>query len=362
MAYTGDRKRKNGKRPAVSIVIPGYNESAIVVQHLQIICDYLQTLEDRYSWELIFVNDGSTDETGELAESFAKKIDNIKVLHHSTNFKLGQALRYAFSNCSGEYIITLDVDLSYAPDHIGKLLAKITETKARIVIASPYMKGGKVSNVPWLRKTLSRLANRYLSFAAPGNLSTLTGMVRAYDAQFLKSLNLRSLDSEINEEIIYKAQLLGARILEIPGHLDWSMQKRNIGRASSMKVANKIAATLFSGFMFRPFIAFFLPGIAVLLLSLYPITWAIIHTVEYCEILAATNPAISFDHLLSAAIAKAFQESPHSFLVGGFALLFSVQLMSLGALSLQGKRYYEEIFHLGSMLYRNNRMSKNPER
>ena len=358
-AATGlPRAGDEGRKPCVSIVVPGYNEAGILVENLQRICDYMETLADRYAWELIFVNDGSTDDTGELAEEFAKTRDNVFVLHHFTNFRLGQALRYAFSNCRGDYIVTLDVDLSYSPDHIGRLLDTIRRTRARIVVASPYMKDGKVSNVPWLRKTLSRWANRYLSFAAPGKLSTLTGMVRAYDARFLKTLNLKSLDTEINEEIIFKAQMLGARILEIPAHLDWSLQKKGAGRVSSMKVAKKIAATLFSGFMFRPFLVFVIPGLLFLVLSIYPIAWAFIHTLDYYRLISAADPGLSFGHAFSGAIAEAFNLSPHSFLVGGFSLIFALQLLSLGILAMQSKRYFEEVFHLGTSIYRNGRTSR----
>jgi len=198
------------QKPLVSIVVPGFNDAAILTRNLQRICEYMQSLEDRCRWELLFVNDGSTDSTGALAEAFAETRQNVFVLHHITNFRLGQALRFAFNNCRGDYIITLDVDLSYAPEHIGMLLENIRETRAKIVIASPYMEGGKISNVPWMRKTLSRWANRYLSFTAPGDISTLTGMVRAYDARFVKSLDLKAMETEINEEIIFKAQMLGA--------------------------------------------------------------------------------------------------------------------------------------------------------
>jgi len=101
----------------------------------------METLENRFRWELIFVNDGSTDGTGDLAESFAASRSNVLVLHHFTNFRLGQALRYAFSNCRGDYVVTLDVDLSYSPEHVERLLEKIVATRAKIVIASPYMSG-----------------------------------------------------------------------------------------------------------------------------------------------------------------------------------------------------------------------------
>ncbi|NTV97240.1 MAG: glycosyltransferase, partial [Thiobacillus sp.] len=64
-----------------------------------------------------------------------------------------------------DYLVVLDIDLSYSPDHIERMLARIRQTKAKIVIASPYMEGGKVSNVPWLRRVLSIWANRYLCMA-----------------------------------------------------------------------------------------------------------------------------------------------------------------------------------------------------
>jgi hypothetical protein len=73
------------------------------------------------------------------------------------------------------------------------------------------MKGGKISNVPWLRKVMSYWANRFMSISSDSNIRTFTGMVRAYDRRFLSTLNLKAMDNEINPEIIYKAQLLRAR-------------------------------------------------------------------------------------------------------------------------------------------------------
>ncbi|PQP34338.1 glycosyl transferase family 2, partial [Desulfobacteraceae bacterium SEEP-SAG9] len=214
-------------KPLVSIVVPAYNEETIIEKNLAALCEYMESLEDEYRWELIVINDGSTDKTGELAEIFSRARDNVHVLHHMFNFRLGQALRYAFDKCSGDYVVVMDADLSYSPEHIGKMLVKIKETRAKIVIASPYMKEGKVSNVPWQRKILSRWANRFLCITAPRDgfsdkLTTITGMVRAYDGEFLSRLNLKAMNVEIMPEIIYKAMILRARIVEIPAHLSWS--------------------------------------------------------------------------------------------------------------------------------------------
>ena len=204
-------EKKNNHRPLVSILVPGYNEEAIIERNVKRICDYMASLETHYRWELLLMNDGSHDRTGEIADKLVADNRHIRVLHHKRNYGLGQALRYGFKNCKGDYIVTLDIDLSYSVDHIQNLLKTIVDTQAKIVIASPYMQGGKASNVPFFRKMLSYFANRFLGFAAQGNLHTITGMVKAYDREFIQSLDTKSMDMAINPEIIYKAQLLLSR-------------------------------------------------------------------------------------------------------------------------------------------------------
>ena len=344
-------------KPSVSIVIPAYNEAAILEKNLGILCEYMKGFEGQYDWEMIIVNDGSTDETGDIADAFSKTRENVTVLHHMFNFRLGQALRYAFSNCRGDIVVVMDSDLSYSPDHIGKMLAKMKESRAKIVIASPYAKGGKVSNVPWLRKIMSVWANRFIAFFARDRyldrLTTITGMVRAYDRVFLSRLNLKAMDMDINPEIIYKGMILRARIVEIPAHLDWGVEKgpkaEGKTRKSSMRIFRSILASLISGFVFRPFMFFILPGFALLLLSLYPIAWAFVHTIQFYVSMPSSEAGLGYH--FSEAVAAAFNLSPHSFIVGGIALMIAIQFISLGTLALQNKKYFEEMFHIGSSNY-----------
>jgi glycosyltransferase involved in cell wall biosynthesis len=350
------RSQTSGDRPFVSLVAPAYNEAAIIEKNLSTLCEYMKSLETEYRWELIVVNDGSTDETGNLAEAFADKKDNVCVLHHMFNFRLGQALRYAFKKCQGDYVVVMDLDLSYSPDHIEKMLDRIRETRAKIVIASPYMKGGKVSNVPWFRKTLSIWANRFLSLIVTRDkfsdrLTTLTGMVRAYDKKFLSGLALKAMDVDIHSEIIYKAMILRARIVEIPAHLDWNFaMEKDECRKSSMRILRSILMNLTSGFALRPFMFFMIPGFTLLILSIYPLAWAAVHTLSnYREIIAASD-SVTFP--IPDAIAAAFFQSPQSFIVGSFGLIVAIQLICLGFLSFQNKRNYEELFYLNSKIYK----------
>ncbi|HEY9826929.1 MAG TPA: glycosyltransferase family 2 protein [Stenomitos sp.] len=283
----------------ISLVIPAYNEASILEENLTLIDAYTHQYKDKFSWEFVIINDGSRDETGRIAAQFAKQRPNVVVVHHPRNQGLGQALKSGFAYAQGDYIITLDVDLSYAPYHIEILLEKALKTHAQIVVASPYMPGGQVSNVPFVRKELSIWANRFLALTAKRTLSTFTGMVRIYDATFLKGLNLKSLGMDINPEIIHKAQLLGAKIEEVPAHLHWSeprlepiqgRSQRPKVRQSSMKILRHTWAILFYGFIFRPVMFFIVPSLILFALSLYVNAWVLIHCWTNYHKLAAITP------------------------------------------------------------------------
>ncbi len=347
-------------RPLVSLVVPAYNEAAILDENLELLCHYMEGLEDLYDWEILVVNDGSRDNTGDLAAAFASDWpDRVWVIHHLRNGGLGQALQTGFEHAHGDYVVTIDLDLSYSPDHIGRLLAKITESQAQVVVASPYMEGGRVSNVPGLRKFLSVWANRFLSLTAHRSISTLTGMVRVYDARFLGRLHPRSKGMDIMPEIIHKAQLLNAPIEEIPAHLHWrtptlappSPAPRAPRRKSSMKILKHTGAIFFYGFMFRPVMFFFIPSLFFFATSAYAGYWALRHVHAEYQILAQVGPVLD----LTSPLALAYQHNTHTFVLGGMLLMLGIQLFSLAVLSAQSKYYFEETFYLGSSSGRRSR-------
>ena len=343
----------SGSAPLVSLIVPAHNEAAVLEHNLTALCQYMHALEGEYRWELILVNDGSSDETGALADQFASCLSNVRVLHHRVNCGLGQAFRTAVSECAGDYIVVLDLDLSYSPRHIESLLKRLRETGAQIVVASPYTKGGQVSNVPWLRRVLSVWANRFLSLAAKSDLTTLTGMTRAYDGRFLRTLDLTSTGMEINPEIIHKALMLKARIEEVPAHLDWRLQVA-VGqkRTSSIRVLSQITAVLLAGYLFRPVMFFIVPGLGILAVALYANTWSFIHFLEQWQSFPQYSWIFS---RASVAVAAAYEQAPHTFVVGLMGSVLAIQLLSLGILALQSQRYFEEIFHRGTTIYRRTR-------
>jgi len=332
------------EKPFLSIVVPCYNEEAILPGNLKVIIDFLESRANKYTWEIVIVNDGSKDTTGEIADNFANRKKEIKVIHHPVNLNLGHALQTGFRHSKGDIIIVLDVDLSYSATYIEKMADKLLESAADIVIASPYMKGGKVTAVPFFRKIMSRWVNRFMRLAAQDKYYTYTSMVRAYRRSFIQILNLKTKDYEISPEIIYKAMILRAKIVEIPAHLDWTSQNEFIGkRKSSLRVLRSFFSGLMSGFIFRPYIFFIGIGLFLMLLSLYELVWLFYDTLSY---IAETIPKNSF----SQSLAFQFKKNPQSFLVGGITFIIAIQFLSVGFLSLQSKRYFEELFHFNTTL------------
>ncbi len=330
----------------VSIILPAFNEQAILEKNVNTLLKYLGSLTKRYSFELIIVNDGSSDQTGTIADDLATKNSSIRVIHHKRNRNLGGALMTGFKHSKGYYIIVLDIDLSYAPDHIEKLLDEIEETEADIVIASPYMKGGKNTAVPFMRLLLSKVVNRIMRVSSNLNIYTFTSMARAYNGKFLRSLNLKATSYDINPEIIQKANIMRARIVEIPAHLDWSAQKAmGKQRTSSLRIFKGILSGLVTSFIFRPYAFFMAIGTGILIVCIYVISWIFINTFEAFPLVVAESSG--FESQLTKAVALVFQERPYSFFVGGTTLILSLQFLSLGFLSLQNKRYFDELFHLG---------------
>ncbi|MEW6095352.1 MAG: glycosyltransferase family 2 protein [bacterium] len=235
----------------VSIIAPMYNEEAVIVNSIDRFVKTFARLKD--TWELILVNDGSTDETLRLANEESKKYPNIKVLSYMPNRGRGRALRTGFAHAEGDFIVTTEADSSWGEEIIIRLLAELKKNEADIVVASPHRKGGGYKNVPFHRRFLSSVGNKVLGLSFGRNLTMTTGMTRGYRREIIDSLNLECDGKEIHLEIISKALALGAKIEEIPAVLEWKKEKRGKPeRKSSFKAGRLIITHLLFSFNESP--------------------------------------------------------------------------------------------------------------
>ena len=338
--------RTGGAWPRLSVVVPAFNEAPSLYANLGRLRSHLAGAP--FTSELVVIDDGSSDETAAEANRFAADHDGVTVVIHPHNLGLGQAIKSGFRAARGDILVTFDADLSYSPDHIDRMVSTMVATGASVVVASPYMAGGSVTGVPPMRALLSRWANKILRRLSLHHISTVTGMVRAYDREFVDGLSLKAMDNQINAEIIYKATLLRREIIEIPGNLVWTRDEVETKRRSgNLRFVTMIVDSLFSGFIFRPFTFFMLPGAIVMVLSLYALGWSAYHLLRFLP-----DQSGSLDAIISGAAAAAFAYSPHSFVIGGIGLVVAFQLISIGIISAQNKRYFEEIWFQGDLMSR----------
>ncbi len=341
VAFDDQLDSVDGGLPLLSMVIPAFNEELMIESSLTTIYEHLQGMSMRYRFEVIVIDDGSTDRTREIADSFAVNRPEVRVAALPSNMRLGEALRYGFKLSRGDVVIVFDSDLSYSVDHIDAMLLVMREQHAKIVVASPYMKGGETTAVPWRRAAMSREVNRLLSATSQSKVKTVTGMVRAYDGIFIRSLPLKSMGPEVNTEILYKAQIMRARVAEVPAHLDWSQQAERIAnRKVSIRVSTTSKLLMFSSFLFRPILFFVIPGLVLMTLA----TWSTL-SVFLTVLDHARSAAGSIHFRISRGFADAWEMRPQTFIIAGFSFTIGVQLIMLGVLAAQAKRYFEELFY-----------------
>ncbi|SCG86013.1 glycosyltransferase [Methanobacterium congolense] len=237
----------------ISVIIPMYNEEDNVQRTLQ---EVNNSLKDYKNYEILAVNDGSKDNTYKLLKEFSSENQKVRVLQNPTNMGMGRALRTGFENATGDIVVTIDADLSYSADHIIKLTSElINDESIDMVVGSPYMEGGAVKNVPFVRLFISKVANLFVGFSIPGDLSTVTSVLRAYKKEVLDSLELESNGTEINLEILSKVNANHFRIKEVPAVLEG----RKLGQSKLKFKAKTITHVLFS-FHEKPMMLFGVVG------------------------------------------------------------------------------------------------------
>lgn len=248
----------------LSVVIPGYNEQAVIENTLQNVYTFLENLS--ISFELIFINDGSSDSTDTVVRSMTQKLPNLKLISYTPNMGRGYAIRQGINASRGKYILTMESDMLYGLPIIRDLYYRIKEGGEDAIVASPYMKGGRTRNIPRNRAILSKWGNKILALAVGNSLHTLSGMTRIYDSRAIKEIALYSNDKEIHLEILSKLISLGYRVSEIPATLAWPKKKeqKTIKRSAKFSAYKYIKSHLLFTFMERPLFFFGFFGLLAL--------------------------------------------------------------------------------------------------
>lgn len=190
----------------ISIVVPAYNEEGSICQVVDEILGVLRRVASRY--EVVVVDDGSTDATHALADQMSEKDEHVVALHHSENRGMGAALRTGYANARCEWVTFLPGDGQIASE---ELLKFIPLTDQADVITAYYVR--RPHKHSWYRAIftggMSLLARIFL-----GQLPRRGGNLM-FRRRLLQEIGLRSDTGMVNREILLEAMRRGYRIREV---------------------------------------------------------------------------------------------------------------------------------------------------
>ena len=190
----------------LSIVVPIHNEEPAILSLYDQLTRVLESLSKPY--EILFVDDASTDRSFELLANLVETDARLKVIRLRRNFGQTAALSAGFDEAQGEVIVSLDGDLQHDPADIPALLAKIDEGYD---IASGWRKD-RVDNA-LTRRLPSRVANWLMAKISGLDLRDFGTTFKAYRAEVLKDVNLYG---DLHRFIPALASFYGARVAEVP--------------------------------------------------------------------------------------------------------------------------------------------------
>ena len=196
------------------VVIPTYNERENLPQIVPLV------LEQGPQIDILVVDDGSPDGTGEIADEIAAANPRVQVLHRAAKEGLGRAylagFRWALAR-DYRYVFEMDADFSHDPTFLGRFLKAIAG--ADLVLGSRYVNGVRVIIWPMSRLLLSWFANKYVRWITRLPLTDATGGFKCFRREVLAAIPLDRVASNgysFQIEMSYRAWRKGFRLVEVP--------------------------------------------------------------------------------------------------------------------------------------------------
>ncbi len=198
--------KSNSATLDLTVTIPVFNE----IDNLETLYQNTRAalLKLNHSWELIFVDDGSSDGSSQYLDQIASRDDRVSVLHFSRNYGQTAALMAGLDFSAGEIIVPMDGDLQNDPEDIGLLLSKLEEG---FDVVSGWRKNRQDSALR--RNFPSRMANRLISVVSGVHLHDYGCSLKAYRKSVLGGVKLYG---EMHRFVPIYAAWNGARVTELP--------------------------------------------------------------------------------------------------------------------------------------------------
>jgi glycosyltransferase involved in cell wall biosynthesis len=219
-------------RPSVSLVVPMYNEELNIEHAIAAAVDALSKYTDDY--EIIIVDDASTDDSPRLVAHAVAENPRIQVIRHERNRKLGGSLKTGFAAAQKDVVLYMDADLPFDPDVIGRALRAMHVTGADVIAG--YRLDRTIEGVK--RTIYSYVYNAIIGVLFGWPHRDINFSFKLMKREVLDSIDLKSEGSLIDAELIVKAKNRGFSIQQIG--LDYFPRTRGTSHLSSPTVILKI--------------------------------------------------------------------------------------------------------------------------
>jgi len=200
-----NKLQNKNKWKKLSIVVPLYNEDESLKNLYSEIIKSLGKFSRNY--EIVFVDDGSTDKSLEVIKQFARNDRNVKYVSFRKNYGKSAALNAGFARTTGDYVITMDADLQDDPAEIPSLINKLEEGHD---LVSGWK---KVRFDPFIKRHTSRFFNAVTRISSGINIHDFNCGLKAYKGEVTKNINIYG---ELHRYIPVLAAWQGYKISEVP--------------------------------------------------------------------------------------------------------------------------------------------------
>ena len=200
----------------LSVVIPAYNETARIGRTIPVLLTYLHGLD--YAYELLIVDDGSSDGTGDMARQAVSGEPRARVLEEPRNRGKGHAVRVGMLAAEGQFVLFCDADLSTPPEELEKFWPWL-DSGYEVVIGSRKMAGANISRrQPLWRESLGKGFTWLTNVIAAPGISDVTCGFKCFSREATQTLFSLSVidDWSFDAEVLFIAQRLGYRTKEVP--------------------------------------------------------------------------------------------------------------------------------------------------
>jgi glycosyltransferase involved in cell wall biosynthesis len=224
--------------PSISLIFPAWNEQDYVERTVARALTVLGRLTDDF--EIVIVNDASTDRTQEICEALAQRHPQVKLIRHEVNLKLGGALKTGFAATTKDVVVYSDIDLPWDLDELERALHLMSYLEADMICAFRFDRTSEGLK----RIAYSFVYNLLIRAAFGVYVKDINFSFKVIHRKVLESLELKSAGSFIDAELVVKAIRSGFKVFQMG--VDYFPRTRGESTLASPAVIVKMMRELVS--------------------------------------------------------------------------------------------------------------------